>query len=77
VSCQVPSVQNADEIQAVLSNFKCAPEDAEKITQEFTNYFDSIGIFNLILAIEIAISKSSNGQIEYQNFLDSLSNIQS
>lgn len=63
VTSRVPSVKQPEELKEVLSNFNCSEENQTKICQDFQdfylpNYPSGIGIQNLLLAIQIAGSKT-------------------
>jgi vesicle-fusing ATPase len=82
--CQhVPTVRLANEITTVLSQYKGSSEEIRKIAKELTSEEDGsasavaggIPIKNLLLSTELAIESSSNGQLQYQTFIDSFQSV--
>jgi len=81
--CQhVPAVRLANEITAVLSQYKGSSEEIRKISQELTSGTEDgamsgggIPIKNLLLSTELAIESSTSGSLEFKTFIDAFKSV--
>ena len=75
----IPQLKSGDEFKSILSNFNGDPQEIENISNEVADKqsleVDGISIKNMMLAIEIALQKSSKQEIEFNNFMESLESI--
>ena len=74
---QLGTVMDVKEITSVLSNYQVSSQEMQQIAEKFvkSKYTDGIPIKKLLLATELAIEKSTSGQIKCAHFMDSLNSI--
>lgn len=67
----VGTVMDVKEITTVLSNYQVSSQELSGIADKFakSQYTDGIPIKKLLLATELAIEKSSTGQIKSHYFI--------
>jgi len=79
VCLNVPQVSSEEEIGTVLDNYPCGGEEMKAtMAKEAASAYmlDGVSIKNLILAIEIAMQKDPQQQVQEHHLLDSLRAIQ-
>ena len=79
VCLNMPSIHEKEEVEAVLKNFSNDESNISSISDAVTamHSLDGLTIKNFMLAIELSMTKSSDGKtVEYQSFLESLDAVQ-
>jgi len=75
VCLNVPTIRTKGETTAVLSKFKGAAEQVSAIGQEVEQEVATEGglpIKDMMLCVEMALQKSDKGEVEHENFMESL-----
>lgn len=82
VNCHVSALRTAEDFCAVLANFNCSGETAQAIGKELEDTYSGpdsamtgVSIKNLVLAIEMALSKSSSKVIEQSLLCDAVASL--
>ena len=72
--CNVTEVQ---ELTSVLSNYQCNSQEMSAIADQFgkRKIAEGVPIKKLLLATELAIEKSSTGNVRVNNFMESLDSV--
>lgn len=73
----IGNVMETTEVTSILSNYSVSSEEMTQIADRFQKaaYLDGVPIKKLLLASELALEKSSSGQIRARHFMDSLDSI--
>lgn len=71
------TVSEVKELTAVLSNYQCNAQEMSAIADQFAQrqMTEGLPIKKLLLATELAIEKSSTGNVRVNNFMESLDSI--
>lgn len=70
----VPNIVLSTELTTILSNFNCPSTELQAIAVEFDQKYSTFGIpiKTLLLAVELAIERSGNGELKKAHFMDCL-----
>lgn len=83
VCLNLPPVHKGHEVSSVLSNFKGSSSEIKKIAEEFDriisldSFSRGVPIKTMLLATALALEKNKQGDLMFDNFMDSLANIHS